>query len=154
MTRDITLVALSTADTNKWSTLADRESWGPKPGTVAALNAQDGREARVIRQRQRRLTNAQAERLVARYRESATVYQLADEFGIARHTVSERLKRAEVAMRHRSPSKDVIDEMVRLYGSGLSLANVGKRVETSAGTVQRYLQVRGVRSRDTHGRSR
>ena len=57
-------------------------------------------------------------------------------------------------MRRRPPSEAQIYEMARLYESGLSLAAVGKRVESSAGTVKRRLAVRGVLTRDTHGKNR
>ncbi len=87
-----------------------------------------------------------------RYRTGATVYQLAREFGISRHTVSARLKKAGVAMRQQSPKRELIDEMVGLYESGLSLAMIGNRVEASPGTVRRYLLTRGIKMRDSHGR--
>ncbi len=52
------------------------------------------------------------------------------------------------------PTEAQIDEMVRLYESGLSLERIGKRVGFTAHTVLTYLRERGVRTRDTHGRAR
>jgi DNA-binding CsgD family transcriptional regulator len=148
------LVALSTVDTNKWQTLLNQKSWHPESGKTAILKEPGDPESRMIHQRQRILTDAQAERLVVRYGEGATVYQLAEEFDIHRHTVSERVRKAGVQMRLQSPSEAVIEEMLRLYGTGLSLANVGKGLGFTPGTVHRHLRLRGVQFRDTHGRWR
>jgi DNA-directed RNA polymerase specialized sigma24 family protein len=150
MTRDITLVALSTADTNNWSTLLNQSLYGPK---TASTNTNDERSG-PIRQRQRRLSDVQVQLMTTRYLEGATVYKLAVEFDVCRSKVSERLKQNGVKMRLTPPSDDEVCEMVRLYESGLSLAVVGKIVGKSVGTVKHYLQEYGVRTRDTHRRVR
>ena len=87
-----------------------------------------------------------------RYNEGATAYELAEEFGIRRATVSERLKKAGVSMRCKSPRSELINSMTGLYESGLSLAAVVAQTGASAGTVHRYLLIRGVQMRDSHGR--
>ncbi len=143
-------VALSTADTNKWSTLLEKRH---RPSDLEATNFDYGRTG-PMRQRQRRLTEPQVEQLAVRYNEGATVYELAEEFGIRRATVSERLKKAGVTMRCQPPGSELINSMVGLYASGLSLAEVGDRVGTSPGTVRRYLRIHGVQMRDSHGRKR
>lgn len=89
-----------------------------------------------------------------KYQTGATVYQLAQEFGISRHTVSDRLKKAGITMRLQPPRSELIDEMVGLYVSGLSLVEVGDLVGTSPGTVHRYTRIRGIQMRDSHGRKR
>jgi DNA-directed RNA polymerase specialized sigma24 family protein len=147
MTRDITMVALSTADTNKWSTLLNESLYGPK---TASTNTHDERSG-PIRQRQRRLSDVQVQQMTTRYLEGATVYELAVEFDICRSNVSERLKENGVRMRLSPPNEEQICEMVQLYESGLSLAEVGKRVGVSIGTVKRYVCERGVHIRDAHG---
>jgi hypothetical protein len=82
------------------------------------------------------------------------VYQLAIEFNIDRRTASERLKRAGVTMRLQPPPNEFIDEMVRLYDSGLSLAAIGKELCASPQTVRHYVYERGVRVRDAHRRTK
>lgn len=57
-------------------------------------------------------------------------------------------------MRLLSPGGDLIDSMVGLYESGLSLAEVGDRVGTSPGTVHRYTRIHAAQMRDSHGRKR
>ncbi|MFT4264080.1 MAG: hypothetical protein QM572_11910 [Nocardioides sp.] len=93
-------------------------------------------------------------RLVERYEAGATVYQLAIEFGIERRTVSIRLKAAGVSMRHQAPTNAQVDEMVRLYRSGLSMAAVGEGLGFHPASVLRHLRRRGVVTRDPHGRDR
>jgi DNA-directed RNA polymerase specialized sigma24 family protein len=144
------MVALSTADTNKWATLLEKRDWTPKSEATPVDYERTG----PILQRQRRLTNSQALMLRDRYNEGATVYELAKEFGIRRATVSGRLKKAGVSMRCQSPGSELINSMAGLYESGLSLAEVGDRTGTSPGTVHRYLLICGVQMRDSHGRKR
>ena len=79
------------------------------------------------------------------------MYELAAEFGCNRVTVAERLKKAGITMRLQSPSPEVVDEMVRLYESGLSLVSVSERVGYGASTVHNQLRSRSARTRDTHG---
>jgi hypothetical protein len=143
-------VALSTADTNKWSTLLNESLHVPN---TASTDTHDERSG-PIRQRQRRLSDVRAQQMTTRYLEGATVYELAVEFDICRSKVSERLKENGVRMRLQPPSDQEISEMVRLYESGLSLAAVGKKVRASVGTVRRCVLARGVQTRDTHGRVR
>ena len=93
------LVALSTADSNKWLL--------PKEGHLERQTPEDSTSSdnqllSPIRQRQRRLTAAQAVKMYARYEEGATVFELAAEFGCHRTTVAGQLKKAGIAMRFHS----------------------------------------------------
>jgi DNA-binding CsgD family transcriptional regulator len=80
------------------------------------------------------------------------VYELAKEFGIDRHTVSIRLKQQQVIMRLQPLAVEAVNEIVRLYESGLSMAKVGERVDVSADSVLNYLRSRGVETRHPQGR--
>jgi DNA-directed RNA polymerase specialized sigma24 family protein len=57
-------------------------------------------------------------------------------------------------MRMRGLSAEQIDEAVRLYEAGQSLARIGERLGVDAGTVRARVVERRVRMRDTHGRER
>lgn len=102
----------------------------------------------------RRLTSTHVGQLVAGYIAGATVYELADQFGIDRKTVSRTLHRNQVSMRMVSLTTEQIDEAVRLYEVGWSTSRIGDRLKVDARTVHRRLRDRGVRLRDTHGRER
>ncbi len=143
-------MALSTADTNKWSTLLEKRHWTSELKATALEYERTG----PILQRQRRLTETQAIAMAARYEEGATVYELAADFGCNRTTVAARLKKAGITMRLQSPGSELIDSMVGLYESGLSLAAVGSQVGKSAGTVHNYLRLRNIEIRNCHGQIR
>ena len=136
-------MALSTADTNKWSTLIETGKWGPK----SIKNSFEYERTGPIRQRQRRLSAEQAAMMADRYREGATVYELAKEFNVDRRTVSDRLKKTGVRMRLQPPPSNMIEEMVRMYVSGLSLAAIGKRLRMSPQTIRYYVNESGVQIR-------
>jgi DNA-directed RNA polymerase specialized sigma24 family protein len=54
----------------------------------------------------------------------------------------------------RGLSPEQTDEAVRLHEGGWSLARVGERMGVDPTTVLNRLQGRGVRTRDSHGRTR
>lgn len=102
----------------------------------------------------RQLESQQVQELISGYVAGSTVYQLGEQFGIERRTVSRILHRHTVPMRRRGLSPDQIDEAVRLYGEGWSLARIGERRGVAPRTVLARLRERGVRTRDAHGRER
>ncbi len=112
------------------------------------------RVGRVHPKRAKRLGDTQLARLVERYESGATVYELAPEFAIDRRTVSNHLKQQEVIMRLQPPAEETLDEIVRLYESGMSMSKVGQQVGFSADSVRGHLRKRGVKTRDPQGRIR
>ncbi len=104
--------------------------------------------------RTRRLPDDQVQRLIEGYKSGATVYELGDQFGIERRTVSAILHRHGVPMRRRGLTEEQIDDAVRLYNQGWSLARIAARMNVAAGTVRQRLHERGVPIRDTQGQPR
>ena len=80
--------------------------------------------------------------------------QLAIEFGLHRRTVRAILDRHGVERRQRVLTTSQIDEAVRLYQQGASLADVGPRFGVEDSTIRKHLIARGISRRDTHGRER
>ncbi|WP_406281241.1 hypothetical protein OH799_16530 [Nocardia sp. NBC_00881] len=105
-------------------------------------------------QRARQLDADQVAELITGYQAGATVYELADRFGIERRTVSNILHRHEVPMRRRGLSPEQVDDAIHLYNFGWSLARVGDHLGVNHTTVLNKLRERGVPTRDTHGRPR
>lgn len=81
--------------------------------------------------------------MISGYHAGATVYQLGEQFGVDRRTVSAILHRHNVPMRRRGLSLDQINEAVRLYGQGWSLARIGARMAVDPTTVLARLRERG-----------
>ncbi len=102
--------------------------------------------------RAQRLDADRAAELVTGYQTGATVYELADRFGIERRTVSNILHRHEVPMRRRSLSPDQVDTAIHLYRLGWSLARVGQHLDVDHTTILTALRRRGIATRDSHGR--
>ncbi|GAB3292669.1 hypothetical protein [Parasphingorhabdus pacifica] len=104
-------------------------------------------------QRVRQLSGDQVQQLIEGYKPSATVYELGDQFGIER-----RQRDPAPPRRPYAPpgglSEEQIDDVVRLYSQGWSLARIAARMDVAAGTVRQRLHERGVTVRDTHGRIR
>jgi lambda repressor-like predicted transcriptional regulator len=145
------VVALLTADTNKWLLLIEGRLEGQTPENNTSSDYQ---LLGSISQRQRRLTKAELVEMAAKYQAGATVYELATEFDCHRTTVAARLKNAGITMRLQSPTPEAIDSMVLLYATGLSCQEVGKQLGFCANTVRNCLQERLIRARDTHERDR
>jgi DNA-binding CsgD family transcriptional regulator len=89
---------------------------------------------------------------VALYQSGLTVYQLADKYGIHRHTVSSHLRAAGIRLRLDGLTTQQVDEAAQLYGSGWSLGRIAERFGVAHTTVRTRLRERGVKMRDTHGR--
>ncbi|WP_210717719.1 sigma factor-like helix-turn-helix DNA-binding protein [Amycolatopsis acididurans] len=102
----------------------------------------------------RQLDDDQVQELIEGYTSGATVYELGDQFGIERRTVSAILHRHGVPMRRRGLSEEQADDAARLYYQGWSLARIGDRMGVAAGTVRQRLHECGVPIRDTQGQPR
>ena len=76
----------------------------PDPGTPAPPPTKRPKPGRI-----RRLEPDHIEQLVARYQAGATVYELSDQFGIDRKTVSRTLRRHDVPMRRAGLQPDQVE---------------------------------------------
>lgn len=92
--------------------------------------------------------------IVARYKAGVPSTALAAAFGISKSSIIRLLREAGVKVRKQGLTDEQIDDAVKLYAEGKSLAWIGKRLRVDHGTVWRQLRKRGVRMRDTHGRER
>jgi hypothetical protein len=66
--------------------------------------------------------------------------------------VSTILHRHGVEMRRRGIAPDQVDDAIRCYDSGWSLARIGEHLKVDPTTVLSQLRRRGIPTRDTHGR--
>ncbi len=87
-----------------------------------------------------KLMPAEISKLVDTYRRGATVFELAEQFGIHRQTVSAHLHREGVAMRSRTRmTPRLVTHATELYEAGWSTIQIGKELGLGPSTVGRYL---------------
>jgi hypothetical protein len=110
-----------------------------------------GRISRTNRQRQRRLRGPEINELVAGYLAGATVYELATQFSVHRHTVSDILERRDISRRYQKLTPEQVDLASALYEGGLSLIKVGEHLGRRAETVRQALVRVGVVIRPRNG---
>lgn len=76
--------------------------------------------------------------------------ELAGHFGCHRTTVASLLEAHGVALRSSSLTEEDAVRAIDLYFAGLSLAQVGKLIGASPGTIRKQLVDRGIPRRDRH----
>ena len=111
-----------------------------------------GRMVRSLGMAQTLLRPEQVDDLVTRYRDGATLVQLASLFGIHRRTVAEHLTRRNIPIRRGSFDPSRIHEAADLYLSGLTLVEVGVKVGAGPQAVRRALASQGIAIRPGGGR--
>ncbi|GAA2089445.1 hypothetical protein [Brevibacterium salitolerans] len=89
-----------------------------------------------------------------RYKGGEILRVIADDLGVSRQRLAERLRERGVRLRREKPSSEQVLEMCRRYEQGESLARVGERMGFNASTVRVQLLRAGVALRDPHGRVR
>ena len=111
-------------------------------------------ESPTLRGTVRRLVPDEVTALVHGYRAGATVYELAERFGINRKTVALHLHRKGVNMRRQGLADAQVSAAAVKYRDGESLDTIGEHLGVDSTTVWRALVKAGVPMRDTHGRAR
>lgn len=91
--------------------------------------------------------------MIADYQSGATLIELASKHGYNRVGISCALKHASVRLRNQGLNTEQIDQAVRLYQSGMSLARIGDRFDVNATTVRTRLIQRGVTMRPASERA-
>ena len=83
--------------------------------------------------------------IVADYGAGMPTTQLTLKYGLSKASVLRLLHEAGTEMRRRQPfSEQKVDEAIRLYASGLSVAAIGSRLGVHPTTMWRTLRARGV----------
>ena len=100
-----------------------------------------------------RIDGEQIARIVAEYEDGTSAGVIGGMFDLSKRSVIKILREAGVAIRLPRMSEAEVREATRLYASGLSLENVGKRLGRDHSTIYKALRRAGVRMRDTHGRT-
>jgi hypothetical protein len=121
--------------TGRYSKRANWTSRLPSPRNIAKRARTAAQRARWQPPGQR--TDTETWALAADYTAGATVYELADKYGIHRNTVSEHLHRQGIPMRRRGLDPDQARLAGHRYQQGQSLARIGDQLNVDPGTVRR-----------------
>ena len=122
-----------------------------EPGEAESL---DDRQQVVhsVSRRRHHIQPADEIEMVNGYQAGSTLRELRVRFRVSKSRISSILKAHGVKIRNQSLEADTIALGIRLYNSGLSLAQVGSNLSCDANTVRLALVKAGVQRRDTHGR--
>ena len=115
-------------------------------GLPDVMSRSKSTEPRSIIRRQVRLTQDEVDQLIAQYLAGATSYELAEQWHLHRHTITEHLRRAGV-LRYRSLTEIQVTEACRLYLDGWSLARIAAALSCAPHTVRSALLREGVTMR-------
>jgi DNA-binding CsgD family transcriptional regulator len=108
--------------------------------------------ARPVVKRAKWLNATELAQLVERYEAGATTYDLADQFGIGRETVANRLKAEGIKLRRTKLTETDLARAIELYASGMSTIKIGDILARRHSTVWYALKTAGVQLRGAHER--
>jgi DNA invertase Pin-like site-specific DNA recombinase len=140
------MVGLSDVNAEKWRLLLKQAAGTAKGAEDPQIQptAGDYETVTSLRQRHTWLSDDDIAKLVAGYKSGLSVYQLAEQFGCHRTTVSRGLKDHGTKMRGRPLTEEQIGEAQSLYTAGLTLTDIGKQVGANRTTVRGRLENRGL----------
>lgn len=101
-----------------------------------------------------RLGSTVVAQLVADYQAGQPTTALMKTYGLGKGSVLRLLRANGVQLRHQSMADDEVQQVIQLYGQGLSLARVGERFDRDASYIALVLERAGVPRRDPQGRVR
>jgi lambda repressor-like predicted transcriptional regulator len=104
-----------------------------------------------VRQQQKRLTPAELVQMIQLYRDGTQVRDLASQFGVHRHTISQRLTRMGVPLRRHGLRDEDADEAAQLYAEGWSLVRLGEKYDCDHSSVRNTLLRHGYQLRPRPG---
>lgn len=125
----------------KCHTISDKEPLDP---TITDTSYDPNSIVKEITQQQKSLTQAEIQTLIQKYEAGVSTYDLADEFGCHRTTISSVLKRNGVMVTKRKVDVTVA---VKMYESGKTTTEIAKFFDVNGSAVSRTLQQNGVKMR-------
>lgn len=98
------------------------------------------------KQKQKILSDKEKLEIIARYQKGESTYTLAKAYGCHRSTISNNLKKSGIKV---DEHKIDDEEAIRLYQSGLTIAEVAKRLNTCPSVISRTLKKNNIPSRSS-----
>ena len=130
---------------------------GVEPDTIpvssAGFDQATGAVRHTVSHRPAKVAAIDVAALVARHREGYTLRQLAGEFGAHRTTIARLLREAGVQTDRFAVPQATVEEACRLYATGLSCADVARRLGKTPSAVHGVLRRSGIQMRPVDGRA-
>lgn len=108
-----------------------------------------------IKQKQKYLSKEEINEIVAKYKNGKSTYELAEEYGCHRYTISKHLKEAGLEVTNRVARKEsLVGLVLQLYSEWYKPQEIGEALGISADSVRRCLKENGVELRHSSAYSR
>lgn len=117
----------------------------PVDPSITDLSYEPNSIVKTITQQQKTLSELEIRTICERYKNGASSYELAREFGCHRRTISDALKRNGVEVSHRASKKpDLVKRIIELYAEYKTPKEVGALVGVGSDTVRKVLKENGI----------
>ena len=113
--------------------------------SITDLSYDPNSTVKTITQQQKNLSELEIQTICERYRNGASSYELAKEFGCHRRTISDTLKRNGVKVSHQAATKpELVKRVIELYAEMKTPKEVGAIVGIGGDTVRKVLKENGI----------
>lgn len=117
----------------------------PVDPSITDLSYEPNSIVKTITQQQKALSELEIRTICERYKNGASSYELAREFGCHRRTISDALKRNGVEVSHRATTKpELVKHIIELYADYKTPKEVGAIVGAGGDTVRNVLKDNGI----------
>ena len=123
----------------------------PIDPTITDTSYDPDSTVKALKQQQKSLSEAEILEVIKKYKAGASTYDLAEEFGCHRATISATLKRNGV---HVTCRKVDIPVAIKMYESGKTTTEIAKLFDTDGSAISRTLRQNGVKMRKSWDYSR
>ena len=112
---------------------------------ITDLSYDPNSTVKTITQQQKNLSELEIQTICERYKNGASSYELAKEFGCHRRTISDTLKRNGVEVSHQAATKpELVKRIIELYAEMKTPKEVGAIVGVGGDTVRKVLKENGI----------
>ena len=117
----------------------------PVDPSITDLSYEPNSIVKTITQQQKTLSELEIRTICERYKNGASSYELAKEFGCHRRTISDALKRNGVEVSHQASKKpELVKKIIELYAKYKTPKEVGAIVGIGGDTVRKVLKENGI----------
>lgn len=116
----------------------------PVDPTITDTSYDPNSTVKEITQQQKTLSQIEIQAVIQKYKAGASTYELADEFGCHRSTISAVLKRNGIVVTKR---KVDIATAIQMYESGKTTTEIAKFFDTNGSVISKTLRSNGVKMR-------